>query len=106
QFRQRLAGVEVEAPGARYFSAVDAAEHGTKEGIRAILERQLASPVRWTSTVLAMTAAGAKRIVECGPGKVLTALNRRIDRSADVNCLAIEDGASLQSALDAVGGKG
>ena len=52
QFRQRLADLEIEAPGARYFSAVDAAEHGTREGIRAILERQLASPVRWTSTLM------------------------------------------------------
>jgi nicotinamidase/pyrazinamidase len=51
-----------------YFSAVDAAEHGTGEGIRAILERQLASPVRWTSTVQALTAAGARLIIECGPG--------------------------------------
>jgi [acyl-carrier-protein] S-malonyltransferase len=105
QFRQRLAATELEAPGARYFSAADAAEHGTVEGIRAILERQLASPVRWTSTVLAMTAAGAKLIVECGPGKVLTALNRRIDRSSDVSCVAIEDGASLEAALEAAGGK-
>lgn len=106
QFRGRLAGIEVEAPGARYFSAVDAAEHGTAEGIRAILERQLASPVRWTSTVLALTAAGAKWIIECGPGKVLTALNRRIDRRDDVSYMAIEDSASLQSALQAAGGKG
>ena len=106
EFRGRLADIQVEAPGARYFSAVDAAEHGTAEGIRAILERQLASPVRWTATVLALTAAGAKRIIECGPGKVLTALNRRIDRRDDVSFMAIEDGASLQSALEAAGGKG
>ena len=106
QFRLRLAEIAVEAPGSRYFSAVDAAEHGTREGIRAILERQLASPVRWATTVQALSAAGAKLIVECGPGKVLTALNRRIDRGADVNCMAVEDGATLQAALAAAGGKG
>jgi [acyl-carrier-protein] S-malonyltransferase len=106
RFRARLDEVTIEAPAARYFSAVDAAEHGTAQGVRAILERQLASPVRWTSTVLALTAAGATIIVECGPGKVLTALNRRIDRRPEVSCLAIEDNATLQSALDAAGGKG
>jgi len=106
QFRQQLAPVAIEAPGARYFSAVDAKEHGTAEGTRVILERQLASPVRWTATVQALTSAGAKLIVECGPGKVLTALNRRIDRSADVSSMAVEDGASLEAALQASRGKG
>jgi [acyl-carrier-protein] S-malonyltransferase len=93
----------ISAPTVRWFSAVDAAEHGTPEGIRAILERQLASPVRWTPTVLALTAGGATLLVECGPGKVLTALNRRIDRRTEVNCMAIEDSASLQAAVDAAG---
>ena len=101
QFRERLAGTVIAAPDLRYVSAVDAAEHDTAAGVRAILERQLASPVRWTATVLALTAAGATLLVECGPGKVLTALNRRIDRRPEVNCLAIEDGTSLQAALDA-----
>jgi [acyl-carrier-protein] S-malonyltransferase len=103
QFQQRLAATAVAAPGLRYFSAVDAAEHGTAEGVRAILERQLASPVRWTATVLAMTGAGAKLIVECGPGKVLTALNRRIDRRDGVSCLGLDDEATLRAALDAAG---
>jgi len=105
QFRGRLAETVISAPTLRWFSAVDAAEHGTPEGIRAILERQLASPVRWTPTVLALTGAGATLLVECGPGKVLTALNRRIDRRPEVNCMAIEDGASLQAAKDAAGSK-
>ena len=103
RFRERLAQTTIGAPVVRWFSAVDAAEHGTPEGIRAILERQLASPVRWTPTVLALTAGGATLLVECGPGKVLTALNRRIDRRTEVNCMAIEDSASLQAAVDAAG---
>ena len=105
QFRERLAQTSISAPTVRWFSAVDAAEHGTPEDIRAILERQLASPVRWTTTVLALTAAGATLLVECGPGKVLTALNRRIDRRPEINCMAIEDGASLQAAMEAAGSK-
>ena len=105
QFRERLAQTAISTPTIRWFSAVDAAEHGTPEDIRAILERQLASPVRWTPTVLALTAAGATLLVECGPGKVLTALNRRIDRRPEMNCMAIEDGASLQAAMAAAGSK-
>jgi [acyl-carrier-protein] S-malonyltransferase len=57
--------------------------------------------VRWTSTVQALTAGGATLLAECGPGKVLTALNRRIDKRAEVSCVAIEDAASLQAALSA-----
>ena len=101
QFRERLADIAIGAPTVRYLSAVDAAEHGTPEDIRAILGRQLASPVRWTATVLALTAAGATLLAECGPGKVLTALNRRIERRPEVSCVAIEDSASLQAALSA-----
>jgi [acyl-carrier-protein] S-malonyltransferase len=66
--------------------------------------RQLASPVRWTNTVLALTAAGANTLIECGPGKVLTPLNRRIDKRPDLTCLALEDAATLQAALQHVTG--
>jgi len=101
QFRERLAELAITSPRVRYVSAVDAAEHGTAESVRAILGRQLASPVRWTATVQALTAAGATLLAECGPGKVLTALNRRIERRPEVSCMAIEDAATLQAALSA-----
>ncbi len=101
QFQERLDDLDIAQPKIRYLSAVDAAEHGTPESIRAILARQLASPVRWTATVQALTAAGATLLVECGPGKVLTALNRRIERRPEVSCMAIEDAASLQAAMSA-----
>ena len=101
QFQERLAAIAIAAPSLRYLSAVDAAEHGTPQSIRAILTRQLASPVRWTATVQALVAAGATLLVECGPGKVLTALNRRIERRPEVSCMAVEDAASLQAALSA-----
>jgi len=101
QFQERLAEQNITAPRVRYLSAVDAAEHSDVQDIRAVLGRQLASPVRWTSTVQALTAGGATLLAECGPGKVLTALNRRIDKRAEVSCVAIEDAASLQAALSA-----
>lgn len=65
--------------------------------IREALVRQLASPVRWVETVQKMSAQGVKIFIECGPGKVLTGLNRRIERAA--KCLAINDPATLDEVL-------
>jgi [acyl-carrier-protein] S-malonyltransferase len=62
--------------------------------------RQLSSPVRWSETVRALAAGGARTLIECGPAKVLTALTRRIDR--DLQSLALEDAESLNSALATV----
>jgi [acyl-carrier-protein] S-malonyltransferase len=98
---ERLDRVDVRSPKIPYVSAVDAAAHSEPKDIRATLVRQLARPVRWTQTVQALTAAGARVLIECGPGKVLTALNRRIERRADVQCLALEDDAGLAAALAA-----
>jgi [acyl-carrier-protein] S-malonyltransferase len=55
--------------------------------------------VRWTTLVHSLIAAGLTTLVECGPGKVLTGLNRRIDKNPQVQCLALQDGASLDAAL-------
>ena len=55
--------------------------------IRALLVRQLASPVRWLDTVRALAATGVTQLIECGPGKVLTGLNKRIDRASPVQLL-------------------
>lgn len=101
QLQDRLGEIAFKTPGIPYLSAVDATEHRDPEEIRALLVRQLASPVRWSATVLALTARGVTVLAECGPGKVLTALNRRIERRPEVICCAIEDQASLQTALNA-----
>jgi [acyl-carrier-protein] S-malonyltransferase len=98
RLRERLAVLAVRRPELRYVSAVDAAEHAEPADIVEILVRQLASPVRWSATVTALTDRGATRLIECGPGKVLTALNRRIERRPEVQCLALEDAASLAAA--------
>ncbi len=105
QFRGRLASLSIDSPRLAYLSAVDASEHGDAEEIRALLGRQLASPVRWSATVLALTARGATQLVECGPGKVLTALNRRIERRPEISCLALADPATMQAALAATASK-
>jgi [acyl-carrier-protein] S-malonyltransferase len=101
KFRARLVAVKLSAPRINFVSAVDAAAHHDPEDLRTLLGRQLASPVRWSATVLALTTQGATLLVECGPGKVLTALNRRIERRPEISCVALEDGASVQTALAA-----
>ncbi|HEY6514681.1 MAG TPA: ACP S-malonyltransferase [Steroidobacteraceae bacterium] len=97
---ERLATVDLRKPRIRFVSAVDAAPHEDPADLRQLLVRQLASPVRWTDTVRALAASGIGTLVECGPGKVLTGLNRRIERS--LQCLALEDADSLKAALAAV----
>jgi [acyl-carrier-protein] S-malonyltransferase len=80
---------------------VDVRKHGDEANIRKALVEQLVKPVRWTETIQAMLAAGARVIVECGPKGVLTGLNRRIERNKDIAMLSIEDADSLQQALQA-----
>jgi [acyl-carrier-protein] S-malonyltransferase len=78
---------------------VDVRKHGDEASIRQALVEQLVKPVRWTETIQAMLAGGARVIVECGPKGVLTGLNRRIERNKDIAMLSIEDAESLQRAL-------
>ena len=66
---------------------VDARSHAGLAEIRDAVVRQLYLPVRWTQCVHALAAAGATRIAECGPGKVLTGLVKRIDKSLDGRAL-------------------
>ena len=101
RLRGRLSGLSLKAPRLRYVSAVDAAAHSEPAEIRDLLVRQLSSPVRWTDTVRALIDSGVEAIVECGPGRVLTGLNRRIERRAGLEFLALEDPASLEAALAA-----
>jgi [acyl-carrier-protein] S-malonyltransferase len=100
RFGERLGAVDFRAPRIRFVSAVDASDHEDPADLRQLLVRQLSSPVRWSETVRALAASGMGTLIECGPGKVLTALNRRIERGLE--CLALEDAESLQGALAAV----
>jgi [acyl-carrier-protein] S-malonyltransferase len=97
--RARLADTAVTMPNGIAVYGVDVAIHATPAAIRAGLVKQLHTPVRWAATLRAMIAAGARQIVECGPGKVLTGLNRRIDKNKDLAMLALEDEKSLTDAL-------
>jgi [acyl-carrier-protein] S-malonyltransferase len=97
RLRERLEEIEVRRPVVpvihnRFVEAFD-----DPARIRVALVEQLDHPVRWIETVRWLAAHGAKRVVECAPGKVLTGLAKRIDASLD--CVAITDSAALVAAL-------
>jgi [acyl-carrier-protein] S-malonyltransferase len=100
---ERLATVELRLPDIADVYTVDVQKHTSPDGIRLALKEQLYKPVRWADTVRAMLAGGATTFVECGPGKVLTSLNRRIERKPELRMLALEDPASITAALAACG---
>jgi len=82
--------------------AVDAMPYANPGDIRNRLKQQIFQPVRWVDVVRHMMNAGIENIVECGPGKVLTGLNRRIDRSLTAACL--DNDTTLQEIKDGVFG--
>lgn len=86
-----LDNVEIKAPHIQVIHNVDASVAIDPAGIRDCLVRQLSAPVRWSECVATMVATGATAIVECGPGKVLSGLLRRIDRSVDVFAIGSVD---------------
>jgi [acyl-carrier-protein] S-malonyltransferase len=65
--------------------------HPEADAVRAALSGQLWRPVRWSACIEKLAAAGVERFVECGPGKVLTGLNRRIVRGAEAFALNSQD---------------
>ncbi len=94
-----LAGVKIIKPRIPVLHNVDVVTHDDPDGIREALRLQLHSPVRWVETIRALAAGGASTVIELGPGKVLTGLNKRIDRQ--LQALAVEDPDSLAAALQA-----
>jgi len=101
---KRLESVQFRTPRIRYISAVDGAVHAEAAELRPLLVRQLASPVRWQDTVRALAGTGITHLIECGPGKVLTNLNKRVEGVTGVAFAALEDAATLDAALAATKG--
>ncbi len=77
--REKLASVTFAAPAIPVVNNIDVAVESDPDRLRAALYRQAFGPVRWVESVRAMKARGVVNIVECGPGKVLAGLTRRID---------------------------
>ncbi|ANA34412.1 Malonyl CoA-acyl carrier protein transacylase [Ralstonia mannitolilytica] len=97
RLREYLANVAVGAPAIPVINNVDVAIVNDPAAIKDALVRQAASPVRWVETVQKMKADGVTRVVECGPGKVLAGLTKRID--GDIVGDAIFDPPSLEAVL-------
>ncbi|MCT7316857.1 ACP S-malonyltransferase [Ralstonia sp. CHL-2022] len=97
RLREYLANVTVNAPVIPVINNVDVAVVNDPAAIKDALVRQAASPVRWVETVQKMKADGVTRVVECGPGKVLAGLVKRID--GEIVGDAIFDPASLEAVL-------
>ena len=87
QLAARMADLPWQVPEIPVLQNADAKAHAGIEFIRAALERQLYMLVLWTDTVQSLVRNGATRIFECGPGKVLAGLCRRIDKSIDARAL-------------------
>lgn len=100
----RLADVAFTVPGIDVINNVDVAIEHDPDAIRASLVRQAAGPVRWAETIRRMADDGVTRIVECGPGKVLAPMARRID--ARVTGFPLFDPATLVAALEATQSNG
>lgn len=94
-----LLETDMNSPSCRVYHNVDAGSANDVEGIRNRLIRQLSSPVRWADIASKMNADGCETLIECGPGKVLTGLARRIDRSIVAKSIGTLDdfNATLES---------
>jgi len=97
RLRERLAAVRISAPAIPVLHNFDVACHSTPESIRAVLVSQADHPVPWTQTVRRMGADGMKLMLECGPGKVLAPLARRIDDQ--MIGVALVDRHSIEAAI-------
>lgn len=98
KLREYLAGITFAAPSIPLINNVDVAVLTDTLLIKDALVRQAASPVRWVETIGKMHAEGITHVIECGPGKVLTGLTKRIQ--AELTGDAVFDQASLEKVLE------
>jgi [acyl-carrier-protein] S-malonyltransferase len=102
RLREALERVEIRTPAIRLINNVDVAEETDPARIRDALVRQAAAPVRWVETIRRMAELGVAQVLECGPGKVLAGVVKRID--GNLRGQALADRPSLEQALASVRG--
>lgn len=98
RLREYMAALDFSAPQIPLINNVDVEVVSDPAGIKEALVRQAASPVRWVESVQKMAAEGITHVVECGPGKVLAGLTKRIN--GELTGEAIIDQASLEKVLE------
>ncbi|MET0379756.1 MAG: ACP S-malonyltransferase [Spongiibacteraceae bacterium] len=101
KLKAAMASLPFAAPKIPVVHNVNALPETDPDKIKAILFEQIFSPVQWTACVQYMAAQGITTTVECGPGKVLSGLNKRIDKT--FNCFGIDEVDGLEQALAALG---
>lgn len=97
-YEEHLAAVNFKQPQFEVVSNVDLSIYQSPEQIKLKLKQQLYSPVRWVETIQLFKNRGIELIVECGPGKVLGGLTKRIDRS--LSAISVYDSISLDQIID------
>ena len=97
-----LETVNIASPRIRVLHNLDVKMHGDPAGIRQALVGQADHAVRWVEIIRAMAALGVTHVLECGPGKVLAGLNKRIDPG--LTGMALSDRAGIDAALAALNG--
>ena len=95
RLRERIAAISVAAPKVPVIQNIDVASFNDPAAIKDALVRQIYGPVRWIETIKALADAGMKHVIECGPGRVLAGLNKRIDDR--IHAASIHDQASLDT---------
>lgn len=100
ELEQYLNGLVLQAPQIPLINNVDVRIESEPSAIQAALVRQLYQPVRWTETVQALAASDVTHLIECGPGSVLSGLNKRIDKTLQLGSLT--DAKALHQALELV----
>lgn len=98
---EALPGVEFRRPVITLINNVDVASPEDPDAIRDALVRQAAAPVRWVEVIQRMAALGAGCVAECGPGKVLAGLTKRIDRA--LTGVALADAAAIEQLAQQTG---
>lgn len=98
---EKMRGMEFSEPQIPVVHNVHALTESSPSRIRELLQQQISSPVQWTACVQQMVSKGVATTIECGPGKVLSGLNKRIDKS--LQCHALEEEAWLNEALASSG---
>jgi [acyl-carrier-protein] S-malonyltransferase len=100
KYKTYIDSVNFSAGNVKVIHNVDADYAGDTDAIKTKLVEQLHRPVLWTDSVNKIKDSGVERLIEAGPGKVLTGLTRRIDKS--LNASAIIDVTSLKSTIEEI----
>lgn len=98
QMKHQLEKVTLQSPHLPILHNADVKSHTNPATIKDILVQQLVKPVRWVDTIRAFATTGVTHVVECGPGKVLAGLNKRIDQN--LQQLSLADSEAIEQAVN------